>query len=156
MNNYIQLQTVTSLGVLLDGDGYPIKLESGEYVLIDEAPANLYRYSIPAGKWQAIQNLPSQISFRVNGKVDMTYGEYTGKEWNGYIEGAVSPAEHYGSIENLKETLYSKDDLIFIDHYGDQYVVCVVGGQFAEISMTNVWDSPSNRIFIQVRLVEKK
>ncbi len=59
----------------------------------------------------------------------------------------------YGTIDDLRAVIAGDLPVPFIDHYGNSCTVVVLG-PFAERSLASKWDSPTNVIFLQVRLVK--
>ncbi len=59
----------------------------------------------------------------------------------------------WGTIDDLRTVISRNLPVPFIDHYGNSCSVVVLG-PFAERSLASKWDSPTNVIFLQVRLVK--
>jgi hypothetical protein len=68
------------------------------------------------------------------------------------IEVAANPATGYGSPNDLKATLAKRTAVAFVDHYGENYSVHLLG-PFPEMSFTPVWDGNSNVILFQLTVV---
>ncbi len=66
---------------------------------------------------------------------------------------AQASSTSWGTIDDLRAVIQANLPVPFIDHYGNSCTVVVLG-PFAERSLASKWDSPTNVIFLQVRLVK--
>jgi len=115
---------------------------------------NSKKYRTPANAWQPVINKPSTIRYTLLGTVDATYAINEAMEWHGQIEGPVTPDDSgWGTISDLRTTLLTKGEIPFTDHYGNSYYVHAEG-PFTEQSLSSAWDSPSNIMLVNVRLLK--
>jgi hypothetical protein len=59
-----------------------------------------------------------------------------------------------GTITDLRATLKKKSVVAFQDHYAQSTYQVHLLGPFPERSLTPKWDDPSNKLYIQVRIVK--
>jgi len=111
-----------------------------------------FKYVTPFGKWTPVMDKPATARIDLLGGLDVTYGPATWQRWQGMIEVAANPTIGYGSPNDLRATLAKRTAVAFIDHYGENYSVHLLG-PFPEMSFTPVWDGDSNVIFFQLTVV---
>ncbi len=112
------------------------------------------KYKCPAKQWMPITTKPGTVRYTLLGEVDVTFGSTAIKEWQGQIEGPITPTDNtWGSITDLRTTLAKTTELAMIDHYGTAITVVAVG-PFKEDSFMAAWDSPSNHFNITARIIK--
>ena len=92
---------------------------------------------------------PGTVRFTIEGTMDGTYGPGVFYNWQGEIRVDATPAAGYGSLANLKATLVKRQGLGFVDHWGDNYLVHIVG-EMPEKYLTPDWAGSLG--IIQVRI----
>jgi hypothetical protein len=65
----------------------------------------------------------------------------------------VTPADGYGSIDDLRVTCEKLEALTFIDHYGTSHSV-VIDRAVDESSNVPKWDSPENKMHVNITVVK--
>jgi hypothetical protein len=119
------------------------------YILLDGK-----KYVTPSKNWKPVYDKPATVKATLLGGIDVTYGPAVYNEWQGEIEGPVTPKDGtWGSISDLRATIAKTTTVSFTDHYGTGMNVHVLG-PFQERSLAPKWDSASNCIFVQVRLIK--
>jgi hypothetical protein len=112
------------------------------------------KYRTPAQAWVPIMEKPATERYVLSGAADVTYGPMAPMRWKGEIEGPVTPDDGaWGSITDLRTTVQKTVAVSFTDHYGTGYTVHILGPLF-ERSLSPMWDSASNKIYIMVELVK--
>lgn len=112
------------------------------------------RYKTPWKAWgpPTIVN-PGTVRLMLNGSLDATYGQGTVYTWTGEIIGpAIPEAGEYGDIDDLLASLREKNGLSFTDHLGNAFTV-YVRGEIKQRSMSPVWNSEENEIYVNVTLM---
>jgi hypothetical protein len=122
--------------------------EMNNYITLDGK-----KYKTPSKLWQPYGDKPATVKKTLLGATDITYGPAVFKEWRGQIEAPVTAEDaSWGTIDDLRTTLAKLEHVTFADHYGAGYMAHVLG-PFQERSLASKWDSPSNVIYVQVRIV---
>jgi hypothetical protein len=112
------------------------------------------KYKTPGKVWNPTVNKPTTVRYTLLGAIDGTFGAANLCDWDGEIEGPVTPIDGtWGSIGDLRATLAKLSALSLIDHYGATYTV-ICQGPFREQSFMNMWDSPSNHIAVTVKITK--
>jgi hypothetical protein len=125
------------------------------YILLGTTILLAKKYKTPAKFWQVVPVKPAMFRYTLLGAADVTYGPGDYVEWQGQIEGTLSPdtVNGYGTLAELRAILKTKGEVSYQDHYGTAYQVHLMG-PFPECSLHPVWSDPSNKIYIQVRIVK--
>lgn len=123
------------------------------YILLGVDAGHTKKYKTPAKTWQFVTQKPATFRFTLLGAADITYGPGDYSEWQGLIEGAVTPDTGFGTLAELRAILKTKGSVYYQDHYGTAYTVHLLG-PFPERSLHPIWDEASNKIYIQVRIVK--
>lgn len=112
------------------------------------------KYKVPSKQWQPVTTKPNTVRMTLLGEVDVTFGGATITEWQGQIEGPVTPQDgSWGSISDLRATLAKRQEIAMIDHFGVACtVVCI--GPFKEDSFMSAWDASSNHFNITARVIK--
>lgn len=114
------------------------------------------KYKTPSKQWQPVSNKPATVRNTLLGEIDATFGSAAIDEWQGQIEGPVTPTDGtWGAITDLRTSLRKNIQLVMTDHYGVAYDV-VVFGPLKEESLMPMWDSPSNIIAVTARIIKVK
>ena len=112
------------------------------------------KYKTPGKSWNNITTKPGTVRYTLLGAIDGTFGAATLFDWDGEIEGPVTPQDGtWGTITTLRASLAKLSALSFTDHYGNSFTV-ICQGPFKERSLMNMWDSPSNTIFVQAHITK--
>lgn len=112
------------------------------------------RFRTMARDWTPVDNVQSTVRPTLLGTADVTFAPAAFKEWRGTVEAPVTPDDaNWGSIANLRAALELRGALPFIDHYGTQYNVCLIGPEFVWRSLKPMWDAASNKFYLPVRIV---
>jgi len=120
------------------------------YIILDG-----YKYATVANNWGYISQKPNSVRYTLSGQLDVTYGTAEPVFWEGEVAAPVVARDvDWGTIETLRVTLAKKQGLSYTDHYGTEYVVHSVIDRKERSLMPN-WDDPSNKIYVEVRLVKE-
>jgi len=112
------------------------------------------KYKTPGKVWNPTTQKPATVRYTLLGAIDGTFGAANLCDWDGEIEGPVTPTDGtWGSINDLRTTLAKRAALSFTDHYGNSYTV-LCQGPFKETSFSTMWDDASNHINISVRITK--
>jgi hypothetical protein len=113
------------------------------------------KYKTIHKQWTPGSDKPATVRRTLLGTLDVTYGPGTFPDWQGKIEGPVTPIDSsWGSIADLRLTIVKMTSLSMTDHYGVTSTVHVLG-PFAEESRSPVWDAATNMIYVKVRIVKQ-
>lgn len=116
---------------------------------------NWRQFLTMAKDWVQVDNQPSSVRSTLLGTADVTFAPTTLKEWRGTIEIPVTPqGVGWGSVADFAAVVALRAPLQFIDHYGTQYTVAVVGPEFIWKSFKPMWDAASNKFHIPIRIVK--
>ena len=113
----------------------------------------LYKKYRTVAKWQPAIEVPASERVTLLGELDATYGEGVKMTWEGEIIAYNSPVTGFGTPDDLVELLTSKNELFFEDHFGNKCYVRPFG-KIEPRYFHNVWDAPSNKAFVNIRLVK--
>lgn len=111
------------------------------------------RYKTVAKSWRPEILKPTAVKHSLDGELLATFGPTNVLRWSGAVIGPVTPENsQYGSIEDLRTLLKTRQVVTFVDHYGSSYGAVVLG-PFVEQSLQNVWDAPGNKIYVGIQVV---
>lgn len=127
------------------------------YIILDG-----YRYKTLSKQWRPAITRPASPRLTLLGNLETTFGVGALKRWAGLIsvphgETAPEPADgsQFGNIVSLRDTLIKRSALTFVDHNGITYSEAVLTGPFEEESLVSVWNSATNKYFVQVQITAK-
>jgi hypothetical protein len=111
------------------------------------------KYKVPSKQWLPVTTKPNTVRLTLLGEVDVTFGSCVIKEYQGQIEGPVTPQDaSWGSITDLRDTLTKRQEITMIDHFEETFtVVCI--GPFKEESFMSAWNAASNHFNITARII---
>jgi len=113
------------------------------------------KYKTIHKQWTPGSDKPATLRRTLLGSLDVTYGPGTFNDWQGKLEGPVTPIDgSWGSIADLRLTIVKLTSVSMTDHYGVTFTVHILG-PFQEESRSPVWDSASNMIYVKVRIVKE-
>ena len=110
------------------------------------------KYAALHGEWNPSTDRPVVFKRLLSGSTNVTFGPASNKRWRGKLVAAVTPQTGYGSIGDLRTTYEKLTALTFVDHYGNSHSVIIDRG-VDEGSKTPVWDSPENKMHVNLTLV---
>jgi len=113
------------------------------------------KYKTIHKQWTPGSDKPSTLRRTLLGSLDVTYGPGTFNDWQGKIEGPVTPIDGtWGSIADLRLTIVKLTSVSMTDHYGVTFTVHILG-PFQEESRSSMWDAASNMIYVKMRIVKQ-
>jgi hypothetical protein len=111
------------------------------------------KYAAIHGQWAPATHRPVVVRRLLSGNTNVTFGPASNKRWQGKLTAAISPGTGYGSINNLRTTYEKLEALTFVDHYGVTHSV-IIDRTVNEASNVPMWDSPENKIQVNLTLVK--
>ena len=102
--------------------------------------------------WQPLYQTPMTVRLCLDGTLDVTHSAGIIYMWQGEIKVDLTPGTGYGSISELRALIAAQELITMIDHLGSTYSV-VIFGQIPEKSATPAWDSPTNEIWVTVKMI---
>ena len=110
------------------------------------------KYAALHGQWDPSTDRPVVFRRLLSGSTNVTFGPASNKRWRGKLVAAVTPQTGYGSIGDLRTTYEKLTALAFVDHYGNSHSV-IIDRAVDEGSKTPIWDSPENKMHVNLTLV---
>lgn len=110
------------------------------------------KYHTNHKNWKYTPDTPRTERILLDGSLDVTYAPVALKRWSGEIVGPITPDDaSWGDISSLRVSLAKRQKLTLTDHYGNSFSASF-SGPFEERSLSPNWDSPSNVIYVQVKV----
>jgi hypothetical protein len=127
------------------------------YVIFDG-----YRYKTLAKQWRPATIRVATPRMTLFGNLEATFGSGSLRRWDGLViapHGEAAPGAADGALDGniftLRASLEKRALLNFKDHTGNSYQVVAVG-PFVETMSINIWNSPSNKYYIQVQFTARE
>jgi hypothetical protein len=120
------------------------------YILLDGL-----KYKTLAKQWRPTTLKPAQARLDLMGRLSATFAAAALKRWDGIIAAPTTASDGYGSIDDLRVSIAKRAMVSFTDHYGTEYPHSVVLGPFEEEHLQNVWNAPSNKVYVRVSITSE-